>query len=172
MKLISYEKFWDKIKSSPNIVVGINDYEDLTRIFPEKYHPFQRIKVIHLTDHSGWLKLHKINPILDLILWIDEAKIKEKSLFFDISPVVQIYFPRPSQLALSNFPSYLGEVCCMQSSFDEESLKQAWQLVQDGFMEWIILDSTDNNHNDHYILIEKEEHFLINHDLQAILNTF
>ncbi len=172
MKLIDHEKFWEKIRSSPNIVIGVNDYEDLVQIFPEKYPHLKKISRIYLNDSFGWFRSNKANPVLDLLLWASESKIDESSLSFDIDPVVQIYLALPDSLVLSDFPTYLGEVCCMQSSFDEDSLKQAWRLVKNNSIEWIILDTTDDNFNCRYILIEKEDVFSISDELREVLNTF
>lgn len=172
MKLIDVEAFWVKIKSSKNIIIGVNNYEEILDTFPETFPYLQKIKNIDLIDSYGWFKEHDTKPTLDFMLWVNNTKIDEQSLFFDVSPIVQIYFPLPQQSVLEKFPNHLGIVCCMQSSFDKEALEQAWQLVHDRSVEWVILDTTDNNHNNHYILIEKKDPFFISHELQAVLNTF
>ena len=73
---------------------------------------------------------------------------------------------------LNEFPNYLAEVSCMQSSFDEKSLFEAWNLVQKYSIDWLILDTTDDNYDDRYILIEKEENFFIDDELRERLNVF
>lgn len=172
MKIIGEKEFWQTINASENVIIAINDYKYLMDEFPDQYLYMRNIQTIHLEDQWGSFKRQDAPSLFDFLLWKDNGKINEGLLFLDISHVVQLYLPMTDESILKAFPNYLAGVCCMMSSFDEKSLFEAWSLVQNGSLEWIILDTTNDNYNDRYILIEKEKEFFIEEDLRERLNIF